>query len=154
MGGVNIRWRLEDPEIFVPATSPELLGAANPWTALHQQLLYWRCGVFPLGLASDPCSLEAESAYVPVNENIFATRVCSMHFAIPAVQVVDAPFDATCDAPSTGSVGDICFVNVTVRNKLWSSERIGLSVEIDDDFLITGPTIKMIEVMSIHLHLF
>jgi hypothetical protein len=82
----------------------------------------------------------------PIHEEIAISRICSMIFSIPQVQVVESPFDVIVSSPSMATLGEICEIAFTVKNKLWNVERVVVSVDISDAYLITGGTQMVYEV--------
>ena len=62
--------------------------------------------------------------------------------------MVDSPFDIRVESPASAKLGEIYIVAFYLKNKLWSLERVVLSTEISDSFLITGGTSITYEVSS------
>ena len=61
-----------------------------------------------------------------------------MNFAVPSVQVIDAPFDVSLDVPSTLLYGETATITIRLFNKLLSSERISVSCDTVDYILMSG----------------
>lgn len=85
IGTLSIQWRLEDPHLLFPSNcDPDTL------KAMTVDELRGKMEVLPLQIKEEG-GVEGEGC----DMNVTASRVCVINFAIPAVQVIDAPFDVT-----------------------------------------------------------
>lgn len=66
-------------------------------------------------------------------------------------QLLSIPFDVTIDCPTTVEVGQVCPINVRIKNKTWKLERMIVKLELHDCFLATGYTSVTIEVRCMQL---
>ena len=60
---------------------------------------------------------------------------------------MDAPFRIDIDSPSVAELGKPMSLKITIINKLWSVERVCISAALCNRFLITGCTLRTLEVM-------
>jgi len=74
------------------------------------------------------------------------TRVCRAVFPVPNVELRDAPIDASLHCQRQCGLGDALMLSIEVRNHLWSPERVLLTVELGEHFVITGATQTAVEV--------
>ena len=118
MGNLYVDWRISDDTIFLPYKSSSFAVPEN-FNWLHK-----------LG-----CRNMNESA---LDVEVVSTRVCGMVFVVPHVQVVNPPFNVKFNAPSLCKVGETVSIDIEVKNKLWSYERLTMSIELSDDFIMTG----------------
>ena len=97
MGTLSITWCLDDPYIIFPAEGvpPRNDAELSDDVMLKASNLLAFCG--PEG---------SEGPTNPLNKDVSSTRGCIINFAVPAVQVIDAPFDIDVSAPSSFAVGD------------------------------------------------
>ena len=79
--------------------------------------------------------------------DVVSTRVCGMVFGVPPVQVVSAPFDVSINFPPSCKHGDIIEVQICLQNKQPSLERVSLSLEMSDSFLVTGSSTCSIDIL-------
>jgi hypothetical protein len=118
MGNLYVDWRISDDTIFLPYKSSSFAVPEN-FNWLHK-----------LGSRNmNESSLDVE---------VVSTRVCGMVFVVPHVQVVNPPFNVKFNAPSLCKVGETISIDIEVKNKLWSYERLTMSIELSDDFIMTG----------------
>jgi len=69
---------------------------------------------------------------------VVSTRVCGMVFVVSQVQVVDPPFKVNYNIPNVCTIGDTVNVDIEIKSKLWSYERLNMIIELSDDFIMTG----------------
>ena len=118
MGNLYVDWRISDDTIFLPYKSLSFTVPEN-FNWLHK-----------LGSRNlNESALDLE---------VVSTRVCGMVFVVPQVQVVNPPFNVKFNAPSLCKVGETVTIDIEVKNKLWSYERLTMAIELSDDFIMTG----------------
>ena len=61
-----------------------------------------------------------------------------MVFVVSQVQVVDPPFKVNYSIPNVCTIGDTVNVDIEIKSKLWSYERLNMIIELSDDFIMTG----------------
>jgi hypothetical protein len=61
-----------------------------------------------------------------------------MVFGVPAVQLLLTPFDVLYTAPTSCNIGEVITISIEIRNKLWYSERLSVTTELNEDYIITG----------------
>lgn len=49
--------------------------------------------------------------------------------------------------PSVCTVGELFELRILIVNKLWTSERVNLVMEMSDNFVVTGSTAALLEVL-------
>jgi len=157
MGNVMVNWRIQDSSLMSPVDlRPYRLAAAlsrdpsqdksGPVPVSSWLLPLENVTPAPIEGGAQETHQEGKSSAACVNRNVSRSRVCSMMFSIPEVQVIDAPFSVEIDSPTMGDLGQPLDVRITVHNKLWSLERMQLVVEMCDDFVITGGTSQILEI--------
>jgi hypothetical protein len=62
-----------------------------------------------------------------------------------------APFDVAVSAPSSCGLLDQFCVQISVRSNQATLERVRANIVCNDAFLLTGPTLTILEVRLIHL---
>lgn len=65
--------------------------------------------------------------------------------------MVDAPFKVGVSSPAIAELGKPITLTITVTNKLWSIERLCVSAALCNRFLITGCTLRTLEVVSMRI---
>lgn len=120
MGNLYVDWRISDDTIFLPykTSSSSSSKSSENFDWLHK-----------LGSRPNESALDLE---------VVSTRVCGMVFVVPQVQVVNPPFNVNCNIPSLCKVGETVRLDIEIKNKLWSYERLNMKIELSDDFIITG----------------
>ena len=122
IGTLSLQWRLEDTSLLFPTSTPP----ASSLNSLDD--IYRHSNILPF----------VENSEETVSKKVSYTRVCVMNFAVPSVQVIDAPFDVSLDAPSTLLYGETATITIRLFNKLLSSERISVSCDTVDYILMSG----------------
>ena len=61
-------------------------------------------------------------------------------------QVADAPFDIAVTAPTSCGLQDLVAISIAVRSHQSTLERVRVNVVVNDSFLLTGPTLTVLEV--------
>jgi len=145
MGDISVDWRYADSKFLVPLDLTSYLDSASlSIDASANQRLSNDVNVFSWLPLIDRKGMSGNES--PIHEEIAISRICSMIFSIPQVQVVESPFDVIVSSPSMATLGEICEIAFTVKNKLWNVERVVVSVDISDAYLITGGTQMVYEV--------
>lgn len=126
MGNIYVNWCLDDDELL------------SPWAGDD----HWLPSLERKNSESEGVSDS------PVIRESSVTRLCTMVFSIPAVQVIGAPFDVAVYSPSVGCVGEIFEVLFEIKNKLWTVEKIILRADLNENFLITAGTLMSYDVCN------
>jgi hypothetical protein len=123
MGNLYVDWRIADDTLFLPYKSP----SSSSSTFIVSKDFDW---LHKLGSRN-----QNESA---LDLEVVSTRVCGMVFVVPQVQIVNPPFNVRFNIPSVCKIGETISVEIEIRNKLWSYERLNMIIEQSDDFIMTG----------------
>jgi hypothetical protein len=69
---------------------------------------------------------------------VSSTRICGMMFSVPPVKVVDAPFDVDVIIPSVCKYDKQALVQVVIKSKIWTPERVALSTIVPSRYSTSG----------------
>jgi hypothetical protein len=128
MGDLYVDWRLQNDQILSP---PDL----SPWRKASEiptvspvdhtnfdWLLQW-------GSTSNIQTDNPEDTKQAIDKRTSTTRVCGMVFSVPRVKISPSPFTVSISLSSSCSKNEILPLEILIKNKLWSSENLTLTVD-------------------------
>jgi hypothetical protein len=127
MGDLYVDWRLHNNHILSPPDLTPWMKGSEVSTAVpsdHRNfdwLLKWG----PLSnLQTDP-----EDYKQAIDKRTSTTRVCGMVFSVPRVKISPSPFIVSISLSSSCRKNEILPLEIIIRNKLWSTEILSLTVD-------------------------
>lgn len=122
MGNLYVDWRIADDTLFLPYKS-----ASSSSSIIGSKDFDWLHKLGSRNLTESALDLE-----------VVSTRVCGMVFVVPQVQVVNPPFNVKFNIPTLCKLGETISIDIEIKNKMWSYERLNMIIEQSDDFIMTG----------------
>ena len=141
MGNLYVDWRIADNTLLLPYNKKNDSNHNNDNDDIPN--FDW---LYKLGSIGTRTGSESTSDFEVVRTGpdcaldleVVSTRVCGMVFVVSQVQVVDPPFRVHYNIPNVCTVGETITVDIEIKSKLWSFERLNMTIELTDDFVMTG----------------
>lgn len=127
MGDLYVDWRLHNNQMLSPPDLSPWVKTSDTSTALPLDITNfdWLLQWGPLkNLQTDP-----DDNKQAIDKRTSTTRVCGMVFSVPRVKVSPSPFTVSVSLSSSCKKNEILPLIIKIRNKLWSSENLSLTVD-------------------------
>jgi hypothetical protein len=127
MGDLYVDWRLHNDQILSPPDLTPWMKASEVSSVVpsDQNNFGWLLQWGPLSnLQTDP-----EDNKQAIDKRTSTTRVCGMVFSVPRVKISPSPFTVSISLSSCCRKNEILPLEIKIRNKLWSTENLSLTVD-------------------------